>query len=552
MKNKLQHIAIALLITIGAWGQTIPYTKGRIAMSSDGNAHDPDDWGATVASLGIIAAKNLQDKLTVYTYADHVWSSKEKHRAQITKSAISGGAQFGFDTSRFIAAADNPEMAYAKMKDEIIKSTSKDPLTIIAAGPMQVIGEALRLTKIENSGALKHVRIISHSKSNNQHADRPSKSEKPHEGWHWEEMKEAFTKEGVVFDLILDQNDKTNKLVGFSSNNAAENGKADWSVWEFLKDYHKHSVRVNNAIQLIYTQMKASHKADISDAGMLYYLFTGDVHGGPEKLKAVFDNGFIGEEGFQTIFNGNNFDGWYLKIKKGDPELAKKVFAIEDNTVHVFNNEFPDQYQLGDKDWKKNKIPVNNQNRTHGLFYTHKKYSKYILRFEYKWGSKIANNFIKWQYDAGLYYHVVDDKVWPKGIEYQVRYNHLTNQNHTGDFFTGGAFTWYANKEGKRFVSPMLGGVKIENRKSGLLASIPKNYHALDGQWNYCEVIVMGDAYTIHKLNGEVVNMATDLPFKEGIIGFQSETAEVFYRNIEIKEFETMVPMNEILKDSVK
>lgn len=37
--------------------------KGRIAISSDGNEHDDDDWSATPLSLAMIAAKGLQDKL---------------------------------------------------------------------------------------------------------------------------------------------------------------------------------------------------------------------------------------------------------------------------------------------------------------------------------------------------------------------------------------------------------------------------------------------------------------------------------------------------------
>jgi len=40
------------------------------------------------------------------------------------------------------------------------------------------------------------------------------------------------------------------------------------------------------------------------------------------------------------------------------------------------------------------------------------------------------------------------------------------------------------------------------------------------------------------------VNMATDLSVGEGIIGLQSETAEIFYRNMEIKEFEKPVPLD--------
>jgi hypothetical protein len=58
----------------------------------------------------------------------------------------------------------------------------------------------------------------------------------------------------------------------------------------------------------------------------------------------------------------------------------------------------------------------------------------------------------------------------------------------------------------------------------------------------------MGNEYSIHILNGEIVNMATNLPFSEGVIGLQSETAEIYYRNIEIKEFDEVVPMEKFLK----
>ena len=38
--------------------------------------------------------------------------------------------------------------------------------------------------------------------------------------------------------------------------------------------------------------------------------------------------------------------------------------------------------------------------------------------------------------------------------------------------------------------------------------------------------------------------MATDLSVGEGIIGLQSETAEIFYRNMETKESEKPVPLD--------
>ncbi len=243
------------------------------------------------------------------------------------------------------------------------------------------------------------------------------------------------------------------------------------------------------------------------------------------------------EDGFVDLFNGKDWDGWNLKLRNGDLEMAKKVYAIEDGVVHVFK-DFPDSLNLN-----------TGENGTHGLFFTKKKYSKYILRFEYKWGKKIANNFDQWQYDAGCYYHVYDDKVWPKGIEYQIRYDHIANRNHTGDFWAAGTtLDWYSG-DGRTFLLPSEGGKKFEQKKNELYGAPNLDYHALNAKWNECEIIVMGNKYVIHKLNGQIVNMATDLSVSEGVIGFQSETAEIYYRNIRIKEFKRAVPMKKFFRD---
>ncbi len=240
------------------------------------------------------------------------------------------------------------------------------------------------------------------------------------------------------------------------------------------------------------------------------------------------------KKGFVKLFNGKNLDGWYLKIRSGDSELAKKVYAVDKGTVHVFK-DFPAEYELN-----------NGKNDTHGLFYTNKKFSKFIFKFEYKWGKGIANNFDQFQYDAGMYYHVVDDKIWPVGIEYQVRYDHTKDRNHTGDFWARD-LKWYSS-DGETFALPSEGGKPVLGHRGEHRALTSAKFHSLDGKWNKCEVIVMADKYAIHKLNGQIVNMATDLPFSEGVIGLQSETAEILYRNIEIKEFEEIIPMEQFLE----
>ena len=240
---------------------------------------------------------------------------------------------------------------------------------------------------------------------------------------------------------------------------------------------------------------------------------------------------------FTPLFNGENLDGWYTKIKSGDAALANKVFAVEEGMVHVFNDEFPDKYEL------------KGNNDTHGLFYTNKEYSRFIFRFDYKWGKKVANNYHQFQYDAGCYYHVVNDRIWPIGIEYQVRYNDSTNENHTGDFWIGSLskkMEW--SSDGDKHFLPMDQGGKVLEYKTGerrALKDAP--FNGLNDEWNECEVIVMGDKYAIHKLNGKVVNIGVNLGIEKGKIGLQSETGEIFYKNIRILELDKDVPMEEFL-----
>ena len=76
------------------------------------------------------------------------------------------------------------------------------------------------------------------------------------------------------------------------------------------------------------------------------------------------------DAGFVELFNGKDFDGWNLKIRRGGDELARKVFSAVDGVVHVFR-DFPKDYELNA-----------GKNHTHSLMYTKKSYDKFIFRFE--------------------------------------------------------------------------------------------------------------------------------------------------------------------------
>jgi len=260
-----------------------------------------------------------------------------------------------------------------------------------------------------------------------------------------------------------------------------------------------------------------------------------------DKLKEII------KKPFTPLFNGENYDGWYIKLKEGDQALGERVFAIVDDMIHVFGDGWPDEIDL-DK----------GTDATIGMLYTQKTYDRYHLKFDYKWGSRKANYFSQWQYDAGVYYHISNDKIFPTGVEFQIHYDHKKNRNGTGDLIRPGGqkYDWYFNINTNEYLHPDEGGVLYKGQKSykgkkwlHQVKSI-ENYHALNDQWNSCEIIVMGGEYAIHKLNGEVVNMAFNLNPNSGIIGFQSETAEIFYRNIEIREFEESVPAESFLQEA--
>ncbi len=74
------------------------------------------------------------------------------------------------------------------------------------------------------------------------------------------------------------------------------------------------------------------------------------------------------------------------------------------------------------------------------------------------------------------------------------------------------------------------------------------SFHGLDDQWNEGEIIVMGDQYPLHKLNGKFVTMATQLGPAAGHVAIEAETGVTFWRNIRIKEFDHDIPVEEFLK----
>lgn len=282
--------------------------EGRIAVSSDGNKHDSDDWSATAMTLALIASQGLQDKLSLYVYSDHVWGSSTWAPHGMTpyehmkESALGGKERFGFRNSIFVCGVDNPEVAYLTMAAEIDKSSAEDPLIVIAAGPMQVIGEGLNRSDISKR---QYVTVISHSWWNNEHSDwwsddieRPFPSVKEldgdmHSGWTFSEMREAFEgRDGgdVKFIEIVDQN----------GGDDYEGLAAPFERFEWLltSDSVKDNQKLREDWVWLYTRLLAhthikNGKFDVSDAGMVLYMLTGEEKTNLDMLREAMESGAV-------------------------------------------------------------------------------------------------------------------------------------------------------------------------------------------------------------------------------------------------------------------
>ncbi len=298
---KKRFLTFAMLASIAVSNAAAPATplwqgQGRIAISSDGNEHDDDDWAATPLTLAMLAAKGLQDKVVLYTYSDHVWGSnqdKPMHQGMtayehMRESAVGGAKQFGYDTTRFICAVDNAEIAYNALAAKINESTADNPLIIIAAGPMQVTGEAIYRAKPE---CRKYVTVLTHSNWNNRHADNPHKNSvwDRHTGWTYDEMRASFEQQsggGVKFIRIVDQNGGDGYL--------GLNTLIKHFDWIKTSPARNKAPYANGSWDWLYGRIasciKKGKNYDPSDAGMVIYLLTGEERTNPDMAREIMEN----------------------------------------------------------------------------------------------------------------------------------------------------------------------------------------------------------------------------------------------------------------------
>ena len=204
------------------------------------------------------------------------------------------------------------------------------------------------------------------------------------------------------------------------------------------------------------------------------------------------------------LFNGKNLDGLYTFLtSKGVDQDPDHVFRVHDGMIHISGAEY-------------------------GYVSTKEEYENYRLTLEFKWGEPTHPPRLGKARDSGVLYHFVGpDKVWPKSVEFQMI------EGGTGDIILvdGAGLTRGGESRTKgRFDRYGKGPWQDVAGYRDPAHEVEKPH----GEWNVLELIADGDAVK-YFVNGTLVNEGTAVSPTRGKILFQSEGAEVFFRNIQLR-----------------
>ena len=274
MKNavlKLGGTATLLWLTaVSCWGvDGQPWVQGhfhgRLAYSCDGNHNDPDDWIASPMTVAVLAEAGLRDRLVHFDYNSILNETNPEWEKTHAESVLGAAERYGFDKSRFYDCRKELEMTVANIARAVDESSADNPLYFIIAGPVEV-----PYLGIQKSDPAKRpfVYCISHSRWNDGFAS----------GYKFRFTKRSVIEQNVHWVQIGDQN----RLLSTSPYGRTPR-QAEWSPYYWMRDSR------DSRVAWLWDRMQVSTRPDPSDAGMTWFLVTGDEECDPQKLKRLLE-----------------------------------------------------------------------------------------------------------------------------------------------------------------------------------------------------------------------------------------------------------------------
>jgi hypothetical protein len=154
---------------------------------------------------------------------------------------------------------------------------------------------------------------------------------------------------------------------------------------------------------------------------------------------------------------------------------------------------------------------------TNGYLMSNKSYKNFELSLEYRWNIEEKYK-TKNKKNSGVMYNIPadsPDKIWPKGIQYQIK------ENTTGDFI---------------FLDQVTAKVNGKLVEAGASVTSPK-FSANEnpyGEWNSILIKSFNGKITQY-LNGKLVNECTEATSTEGKISLNYEGSPIDFKNIVLK-----------------
>jgi hypothetical protein len=252
---------------------------------------------------------------------------------------------------------------------------------------------------------------------------------------------------------------------------------------------------------------------------------------------------FARAQDWKPLFNGKNLDGWDTYLGRPDRSttgLDLKQNARGNYTEPVGLNKDPKNVFTVVEIEGAPAIRISGE--IYGALTTRDEFENYHLRLDVKWGEKRWPPRANTVRDSGLLYHCVGPHgagsgAWMQSFECQIQ------ENDFGDFWSVvGVIVDVEGEqqEGRGPVTFKKGGQLFRGWTNRIIRSPQADKLR---EWNTVELYAVGQT-SVHVVNGQPNMILTGLrrrvdgqeaPLTKGKLQLQSEAAEVYYRNIEIR-----------------
>lgn len=228
------------------------------------------------------------------------------------------------------------------------------------------------------------------------------------------------------------------------------------------------------------------------------------------------------------IFNGQNLDGWKIKIA-GHPigENFGETFRVANGVLSIRYDQYGDNF-----------------NNRFGALYYGRKLTNYRLKVEYRFVGETAPGAPSWGFrDSGIQYLGQDPATvelkqqFPVCVEFNLHGGNGTDERPTGELCVPGTYVEFAGNRNSQFCTP---------------PDVKRTFHG--DQWVTAEIEIR-DGKITHFVNGEKILSAANAHFDpkhefgknfaaknpgvilDGFVSLQSNSHPIDFRTIELMEY---------------